>query len=322
MILSHNFDFGNNAIPISTQLSWQSFRPCWTTPILMLHYTSKPSRSWVKHLLISSTMWPYGLEQTEIRTCGATISLQLMMKWLLLFQVMDQKNGLITETFFLDSMVDNCAASATCIHPMLLCIMLSSSLMVKMAGHTDIPAHHSAAGRRRAPNVSEMCYHAYRLHPKPGEQPSLFWGGNLLQQYVVDAWASIEQSKLNWIRNHQKELKQTSLAIWDEIPMQHKHAPNAVDRTIRDLFHKNNNPFGGITMLFGGDFRQTLPIIQRGNREQIIAASIRRSRLWQHVTVHPLASQYATWQNSWKTWHMLPGSWTLEQAEQLMKLKP
>jgi hypothetical protein len=57
--------------------------------------------------------------------------------------------------------------------------------------------------------------------------------------------------------------------------MQHKYAPDAVDRTIRDLLHKNNKAFGGITMLFGGDFRQTLPIIHRGSREQIIAASIR-----------------------------------------------
>ena len=32
-------------------------------------------------------------------------------------------------------------------------------------------------------------------------------GGKLLQQYVVDAWASTEQSELNWIRHHQKELR-------------------------------------------------------------------------------------------------------------------
>jgi hypothetical protein len=83
-------------------------------------------------------------------------------------------------------------------------------------------------------------------------------------------------------------LEQTSLCIWDEIPMQHKYAPDAVDRTIRDLLHKNNKAFGGITMLFGGDFRQTLPIIQRGSRKQIIAASIRQSRLWQQITVHHL----------------------------------
>jgi Helitron helicase-like domain at N-terminus len=73
--------------------------------------------------------------------------------------------------------------------------------------HTDIPAHQSADRTRRAPNVSERCYHAYRLHPRPGEQPPLLWGGNLLQEYVVDAWASVEQSTLNWIRHHQKEIR-------------------------------------------------------------------------------------------------------------------
>jgi hypothetical protein len=35
-------------------------------------------------------------------------------------------------------------------------------------------------------------------------------GGRLLQQYVVDAWASTEQSELNWIRHHQKELRADS----------------------------------------------------------------------------------------------------------------
>ena len=38
-------------------------------------------------------------------------------------------------------------------------------------------------------------------------QPALFWGEKLFQQYVVDAWASIEQSMLNWFRFHQKELR-------------------------------------------------------------------------------------------------------------------
>jgi hypothetical protein len=73
--------------------------------------------------------------------------------------------------------------------------------------HIDIPAHQTADGRRRAPNVTQRCYYSYRLHPRPGEQPPLFWGGNLLQEYVVDAWASIEQNNLNWIRHHQKELR-------------------------------------------------------------------------------------------------------------------
>ena len=35
----------------------------------------------------------------------------------------------------------------------------------------------------------------------------MLWGGNLFQQYVVDAWASMEQSTLNWVKHHQKELR-------------------------------------------------------------------------------------------------------------------
>lgn len=82
-------------------------------------------------------------------------------------------------------------------------------------------------------------------------------------------------------------LRQTSVIIWDEVPMQHKHAVDAVDRTIRDLL-ENNSPFGGITVLFGGDFRQTLPVIPHGLRQQIVAASLRRSSIWQHVEMHYL----------------------------------
>jgi hypothetical protein len=82
-------------------------------------------------------------------------------------------------------------------------------------------------------------------------------------------------------------LAQTSLIIWDEISMQHKYAIDAVDRTLHNLY-KNNLPFGGITMLFRGDFRQTLPVILRGTREQIIAATIKWSALWQCISVHHL----------------------------------
>jgi hypothetical protein len=42
---------------------------------------------------------------------------------------------------------------------------------------------------------------------RPGEQPPLFWGGKLLQQYVVDAWAFVKQSTLDWIKHHQRELR-------------------------------------------------------------------------------------------------------------------
>ena len=40
-----------------------------------------------------------------------------------------------------------------------------------------------------------------------------------------------------------------------------------------------------VTVMFVGDFRQTLPVIQRGSRVQIVNASLDKSRLWRHVHV-------------------------------------
>ena len=55
-------------------------------------------------------------------------------------------------------------------------------------------------------------------------------------------------------------LKKTSLILYDEAPMANKICFEALDRTLRDILrHKSENssdrPFGGMTMVLGGDFR-------------------------------------------------------------------
>nr|KAJ0195533.1 hypothetical protein LSAT_V11C700361030 [Lactuca sativa] len=64
-------------------------------------------------------------------------------------------------------------------------------------------------------------------------------------------------------------VRKNSLIIWDETPMVHKHAFEALDRALRDVckFDKSTNsniPFGGKAIVFGGDFRQILPVVQGG----------------------------------------------------------
>jgi hypothetical protein len=83
------------------------------------------------------------------------------------------------------------------------------------------------------------------------------------------------------------------LIIWDEAPMMHRRAFEAVDRTLRDLMQLDDAQaiekiFGGKTMVLGGDIRQILPVVPKGGREDIVSASLPRSHLWQHVTIFRL----------------------------------
>ncbi|XP_076900374.1 uncharacterized protein LOC143554528 [Bidens hawaiensis] len=61
-------------------------------------------------------------------------------------------------------------------------------------------------------------------------------------------------------------LKKTSLIIWDEAPMIHKHAFEALDMTLNDVMNGDSGNsseavFGGKVVVFGGDFRQILPVV-------------------------------------------------------------
>ncbi|XP_035845824.1 uncharacterized protein LOC110943497 [Helianthus annuus] len=76
-----------------------------------------------------------------------------------------------------------------------------------------------------------------------------------------------------------KLLQQTKLVIWDEAPMVHKHAFEALDRTMHDIFNISNPSrsdvlFGGKVIVFGGDFRQILPVVPNGGRQEIVNASL------------------------------------------------
>ena len=77
-------------------------------------------------------------------------------------------------------------------------------------------------------------------------------------------------------------LNQTSLIIWDEAPMAHKFCFEALDQSLRDIItnkSSSNQIFGGKVIVFGGDFRQILPVIPRGSRSDIINATINSSYL-------------------------------------------
>ncbi|XP_062213713.1 uncharacterized protein LOC133914674 [Phragmites australis] len=90
---------------------------------------------------------------------------------------------------------------------------------------------------------------------------------------------------------HLSELiQQSSLIIWDEAPVNHKHCFEALDRTLRDIQASNDPTLGkkqfrGITVVLEGDFRQMLPAIPNARKNEILSSSITRSYLWHQCNV-------------------------------------
>ena len=58
-----------------------------------------------------------------------------------------------------------------------------------------------------------------------------------------------------------KLLQAASLIIWDEASMTKRQTVEALDKSMRDIMDKPDLPFGGKTIVFGGDFRQVLPVV-------------------------------------------------------------
>ncbi|XP_075656237.1 uncharacterized protein LOC142626302 [Castanea sativa] len=97
-------------------------------------------------------------------------------------------------------------------------------------------------------------------------------------------------------------MTKASLIIWDEAPMAHRNCFEALDHSLRDILRftgsdSANKPFGGKTVVLGGDFRQILPVVAKGRREQIIEASINKSSLWNNCRVFILTKNMRLTQN-------------------------
>ncbi|CAJ0928430.1 unnamed protein product, partial [Ranitomeya imitator] len=78
---------------------------------------------------------------------------------------------------------------------------------------------------------------------------------------------------------------------------------NAVDNLFQDICGKKR-PFGGKVFINGGDFRQTLPIVEGGKRAQIVQSTIKYSKSWNQFSRFQLqqnmrASQEEVEYNSW-----------------------
>ena len=88
-------------------------------------------------------------------------------------------------------------------------------------------------------------------------------------------------------------IRKADLIIWDEAVMAHRDMYSTIDRSFKDIMGctapaNRNKFFGNKIMLFGGDFRQILPVVPKGNRSAIVNASLNNTKFWHLVKVFKL----------------------------------
>ncbi len=73
-----------------------------------------------------------------------------------------------------------------------------------------------------------------------------------------------------------------TMIVWDEVLMSSAQHIECVDHTLRDIL-KCDTPFGGLTVVFGGDPCQILPVVKHGDHAKIVQSCVLCSTLWHKV---------------------------------------
>ncbi|XP_064638336.1 uncharacterized protein LOC135494349 [Lineus longissimus] len=86
-------------------------------------------------------------------------------------------------------------------------------------------------------------------------------------------------------------LRLAKILIIDEVSM--GHIFECLDRSLQDI-RDSEHLFGGLIVLFAGDWRQILPVVPHGSRPQIVEATLKKSYLWSSIQTLQLTCNMRT----------------------------
>ena len=78
-------------------------------------------------------------------------------------------------------------------------------------------------------------------------------------------------------------LRTAKLLIIDGVTMDHKDVLAIVSTESLQDIRRNKTFFGGLTVVFSGDWKQILSVVKRGSRPEITNACLNSSYLWPYV---------------------------------------
>ena len=129
---------------------------------------------------------------------------------------------------------------------------------------------------------------------------SLLLNGNTAHSYFRIPLNAVQGTtcSISYNSRRAEEIRNASLILFDEAPMASKYTIEAVDLTLQDIF-QSTKPFGGVAVLFGGDFRQTLPVVPNGSRPEVIDLTLKSSYLWSQLRCLRLCTNMRTHNPDW-----------------------
>ncbi|XP_076032459.1 ATP-dependent DNA helicase Pif1-like [Oratosquilla oratoria] len=78
-------------------------------------------------------------------------------------------------------------------------------------------------------------------------------------------------------------IKMTSLIVWDEVVMTNKNTITALDCTAKDMTGNKHCFMDGIPFVCLGDFRQILPVIRGGGKNEELKYNIKNAFFWEDL---------------------------------------
>ncbi|PIA61726.1 hypothetical protein AQUCO_00200011v1 [Aquilegia coerulea] len=77
----------------------------------------------------------------------------------------------------------------------------------ELGWHPDMKQWNVSEAHHTGSRLTQLQYSAYRLFERLAEYSSILRGGDLFQEFIVDAWAAYEQNRLQYVRTHQTQLR-------------------------------------------------------------------------------------------------------------------
>lgn len=104
-----------------------------------------------------------------------------------------------------------------------------------------------------------------------------------------------ESSWLDLTVKEKLELADAAVLLWDEASMVSDAVADCVNRSLQDIL-QCNLPFGGMPVVFVGDFRQLLPVVPKSRGEH---HTIQKCIWWKCITVLQLKHNWRCQQQEW-----------------------